>query len=215
MVIVHGSEGELTTYTPTASGNRNPELAAEKDQPVNFTRVASHAQMSRIRIAYTNPRQDDPLCRIAGEWPYGHPNRLSVHRRQFGPAEWSRPVTVWIGGGVPGTVELLRRSLRPSGMMLIPASRTGAGNLPTRPPLKAATRPAGTRYAELTTWPARYARYQREYLGWGAFALDGPLIQPAASFPAVPAPPVTRISRKNLATPHYNACLTAAACTLS
>ena len=25
--------------------------------------------------------------------------------------------------------------------------------------------------AELTTWPARYARYQREYLGWGVFAL--------------------------------------------
>ena len=25
----------------------------------------------------------------------------------------------WIGGGVPGTVELLRRSLQPGGMMLI------------------------------------------------------------------------------------------------
>jgi hypothetical protein len=27
--------------------------------------------------------------------------------------------------------------------------------------------------AELTTEPARYARYQREYLGWGVFALMG------------------------------------------
>jgi hypothetical protein len=25
--------------------------------------------------------------------------------------------------------------------------------------------------AELATSPARYARYQREYLGWGLFAL--------------------------------------------
>lgn len=27
--------------------------------------------------------------------------------------------------------------------------------------------------AELTTGPARYTRYQREYLGWGVFALMG------------------------------------------
>ncbi len=57
MVIIHGSEGELTTYTPTTSRNPQSGAAAEKDQPVSFTRVASHAQMSRIRIAYTNPEK--------------------------------------------------------------------------------------------------------------------------------------------------------------
>ncbi|MGA8731991.1 MAG: alpha-galactosidase, partial [Terracidiphilus sp.] len=57
MVIIHGSEGELTTYTPTTSRNPQSGAAAEKDQPVRFTRVASHAQMSRIRIAYTNPEK--------------------------------------------------------------------------------------------------------------------------------------------------------------
>jgi hypothetical protein len=30
---------------------------------------------------------------------------------------------------------------------------------------------AGQMRAELATSPARYARYQREYLGWGVFAL--------------------------------------------
>ena len=30
---------------------------------------------------------------------------------------------------------------------------------------------AGQLRAELATSPARYARYQREYLGWGVFAL--------------------------------------------
>jgi hypothetical protein len=30
---------------------------------------------------------------------------------------------------------------------------------------------AGQMRAELTVSPARYARYQREYLGWGVFAL--------------------------------------------
>ena len=29
----------------------------------------------------------------------------------------------------------------------------------------------GQMRAELATAPARYARYQREYLGWGVFAL--------------------------------------------
>jgi hypothetical protein len=34
---------------------------------------------------------------------------------------------------------------------------------------------AGQMREELTTSPARYARYQREYLGWGVFAFDEPL----------------------------------------
>jgi SAM-dependent methyltransferase len=132
----------------------------------------------------------------------------------------------WIGDGVPGTVELLRRSLRPGGLMLIghpfwrrtpPDQATVAGCHATDrddylslPGLLAqfgelgcdvvemvlADRDTWDRYvaaqwlstrrwlernpddelapvlrAELTTAPVRYARYEREYLGWGVFAL--------------------------------------------
>lgn len=37
----------------------------------------------------------------------------------------------WIGGGLDGTIERLRRSARPGGMLLV-ASRTGAANPTTR-----------------------------------------------------------------------------------
>jgi SAM-dependent methyltransferase len=132
----------------------------------------------------------------------------------------------WIGGGVAGTVDLLRRSLRPGGTMLIgepywhrepPDQATVEGCdaiaadgfrvlpelleqfgelgcdvvemvladqdswdryvaaqwLNTRRWLD--THPddelAGQLREELTAAPARYARYRREYLGWGVFAL--------------------------------------------
>ena len=132
----------------------------------------------------------------------------------------------WIGGGMPGTVTLLRQSLQPGGMMLIgecywrrepPDQATVAGCyaigkdefLPL-PELIGefgrlgcdvvemvhASQDSWDRYvaaqwlnirrwldanpgdelaaqmrAELDTAPARYVRYQREYLGWGVFAL--------------------------------------------
>ncbi|WP_062217229.1 methyltransferase domain-containing protein [Streptomyces sp. NBRC 109706] len=132
----------------------------------------------------------------------------------------------WIGNGVPGTVELLSRSLLPSGLMLIgepywrrtppdeeAARACHAGRLSdflVLPELIGrfgdlgydvvemvlADQDSWDRYAaaqwlnlrrwldrnpddelapevreELTTEPARYARYTREYLGWGVFAL--------------------------------------------
>ena len=132
----------------------------------------------------------------------------------------------WIGGGVPGTVELLRRSLQPGGMMLIgepywrrepPDQATAEGCqaigsddfLPLPELIERfgdlgcdvvemvlASQDSWDRYAaaqwlnirrwldanpddelagqmraELATSPARYARYRREYLGWGVFAL--------------------------------------------
>jgi SAM-dependent methyltransferase len=132
----------------------------------------------------------------------------------------------WIGGGVAGTVDLLRRSLRPGGTMLIgepywhrepPDQATVEGCdaiaadgfrvlpelleqfgelgcdvvemvladqdswdryvaaqwLNTRRWLDAHPDDelAGQMRAELTTAPARYVRYRREYLGWGVFAL--------------------------------------------
>ncbi|WP_027947130.1 SAM-dependent methyltransferase [Amycolatopsis taiwanensis] len=132
----------------------------------------------------------------------------------------------WIGDGVPGTVELLSRSLRDDGLMLIgepywrkpvPDEETARGCLATSvddfrllPDLieqfgelgydvvemVLSSQDSWDRYqaaqwlsmrrwlgehpddelaaevrADLTTEPARYTRYQREYLGWGVFAL--------------------------------------------
>ena len=133
----------------------------------------------------------------------------------------------WIGGGVAGTVELLRRSLVPGGIMLIgepywrkePPDRetvegasgtaqdewtVGLGNLlgsfgdmgldvvemvladgDSWDRYEAAkwlnirrwldANPEDELYgemrAELAAAPVRHARYQREYLGWGVFAL--------------------------------------------
>jgi SAM-dependent methyltransferase len=132
----------------------------------------------------------------------------------------------WIGGGVAGTVELLRRSLSPGGIMLVgepywrrqppdQATREGCNGIGQEdwlplPELIESFGPLGCdvvemvladqdswdRYtaaqwfsirrwldanpddalademrAELASGPARYARYRREYLGWGVFAL--------------------------------------------
>ncbi|MFE2754849.1 SAM-dependent methyltransferase [Actinosynnema sp. NPDC059335] len=132
----------------------------------------------------------------------------------------------WIGGGVPGTVELLRRSVRPGGLLLVghpywrldpPDQAAVEGSHATSrddylslPGLLAqfgelgcdvvemvlADQDSWDRYvaaqwlntkrwlaenpddelaptlrAELAADPVRYARYQREYLGWGVFAL--------------------------------------------
>lgn len=132
----------------------------------------------------------------------------------------------WIGGGVAGTVELLNRSLRPGGLMLIgepywrrtpPDEETarlcGAGAVSDFLPLHGligqfgyigydvvemvlsdedswdryqaaqwlnmrrwldgnpGDELAGEVRAALTTEPARYAQFQREYLGWGVFVL--------------------------------------------
>lgn len=133
----------------------------------------------------------------------------------------------WIGDGLTGTVELLRRSLRPGGLMLVgepywrldPSDRqtveachaTSRDDFRPLPELVGhfgelgydvvemvlADQDSWDRYraaqwltirrwldaadpddelvpamrAELTSDPARYVRYEREYLGWGAFAL--------------------------------------------
>jgi ubiquinone/menaquinone biosynthesis C-methylase UbiE len=132
----------------------------------------------------------------------------------------------WIGDGVPGTVELLQRSLRPGGMMLIgepywrmdpPDQQTveachASGEEAFLPlaglierfgalgydvvEMVLADQDSWDRYraaqwfnirrwldrnpddelagelrAQLSAEPVRYARYEREYLGWGVFAL--------------------------------------------
>ena len=132
----------------------------------------------------------------------------------------------WIGDGVPGTVHLLQRSLRPGGTMLIgepfwrlrPPDQEAveachAGSIDDFLPLAGLIEQFGSlgydvvemvladqdswdRYRaaqwlnlrrwldrhpddelapalreELTNEPVRYARHEREYLGWGVFAL--------------------------------------------
>jgi ubiquinone/menaquinone biosynthesis C-methylase UbiE len=132
----------------------------------------------------------------------------------------------WIGDGVPGTVELLQRSLRPGGMMLIgePYWRMDPSDQQTVEACHASGKEeflplaglierfgalgydvvemvladqdswdryraaqwfnirrwldrnpddelAGELRAQLSAEPVRYARYEREYLGWGVFAL--------------------------------------------
>ncbi len=132
----------------------------------------------------------------------------------------------WIGDGVPGTVDLLRRSLRPGGLMLVghpywrrepeddatvrachATAKDEFRSLPglvgqfaglgcdvvemvladqdswdryvaaqwlnTRRWLDANPDDelAGRMRAELDTAPVQHVRYQREYLGWGVFAL--------------------------------------------
>ncbi|WP_121710834.1 class I SAM-dependent methyltransferase [Streptomyces sp. E5N91] len=132
----------------------------------------------------------------------------------------------WIGDGVAGTIELLERSLRPGGLMLIgepfwrqtpPDEETAQGCHATSTAdfrvlhgliehfqdlgydvveMMLADQDSWDRYAaaqwlsmrrwldenpddemapqvreELGLEPARYARYGREYLGWGVFAL--------------------------------------------
>jgi SAM-dependent methyltransferase len=132
----------------------------------------------------------------------------------------------WIGNGVAGTADLLSRSLRPGGLMLIgepywrrtppdqeAAEACHATSVADSLPLPElieqfgdleydtvemmlADQDSWDRYcaaqwlnlrrwldrnpddeltpevrAELTAEPARYARYMREYLGWGVFAL--------------------------------------------
>ncbi|NUR73384.1 MAG: class I SAM-dependent methyltransferase [Hamadaea sp.] len=132
----------------------------------------------------------------------------------------------WIGNGVAGTVELLQRSLRPGGLMLIgepywridpPDQETvEANHTASKDDFRAlpelleqfgdlgydvvemvlADQDSWDRYsgaqwlsirrwldenpddelaesfrAELRDGPARYARFRREYLGWGVFAL--------------------------------------------
>ncbi|MGP5127875.1 SAM-dependent methyltransferase [Brachybacterium tyrofermentans] len=132
----------------------------------------------------------------------------------------------WIGGGVASTIDLLSRSLRPGGLMLIgepywrqpvPDQETSEGCGASSPndflvlpelieqfgelgcdvvEMVLADQDSWDRYqaaqwlnlrrwldqnpdddlatevrTELDTEPARYTRYQREYLGWGVFAL--------------------------------------------
>lgn len=56
MLMVHGSEGKLTTYTPAGADD------VRKDQVVSFDKVSSRVRVAMVRISYTNT---DKAPRIA------------------------------------------------------------------------------------------------------------------------------------------------------
>jgi hypothetical protein len=56
MLMVHGSEGKLTTYTPAGADD------VRKNQVVRFNKVSSRVRVARVRISYTNA---DKAPRIA------------------------------------------------------------------------------------------------------------------------------------------------------
>jgi SAM-dependent methyltransferase len=73
----------------------------------------------------------------------------------------------WIGGGVPGTVQLLRRSLQPGGMMLI-----GEPYWRLEPPDQATVEGCHAIGSDqFLPLPELIERFSDEYLGWGVFAL--------------------------------------------
>jgi hypothetical protein len=56
LLIVHGSEGNPTQYAPSgAESGAASGQTAERNHPVNFSRVASRMPMARVRIVYLNP----------------------------------------------------------------------------------------------------------------------------------------------------------------
>lgn len=79
----------------------------------------------------------------------------------------------WIGEGTAGTVELLERSLRPRGTVLL-----GERYWRLDPPDQVTVEGCYVRRKDevgslphLVEAPLRHVRHQREYLGWGVFAL--------------------------------------------
>lgn len=58
MLLVRSREGMLTSYKASGSGKQalgGHGVAVMKDEPLNFTRVASRTRLARIQIVYANP----------------------------------------------------------------------------------------------------------------------------------------------------------------
>jgi hypothetical protein len=89
MIIVHGSDAELTTYTPSAAKEEQAgDATVEKDEPVTFTHVTSRFPMARVRVVYTNP---DKATRFAALRVNGH----TATRIAF-PSTGSTTGSIWI-----------------------------------------------------------------------------------------------------------------------
>ncbi len=89
MVIIHGSEAKLTTYTPFAAETAHSgEDSVQKTRLVSFSHVASRFPMARIRITYTNP---DKATRLAAL----RVNGRTATRIAF-PSTGSNEGTIWI-----------------------------------------------------------------------------------------------------------------------
>lgn len=89
LLIVHGSEAELTNYTPsTTEKMQSDQDTVQSHRPISFSHVASRSPIARIRISYTNP---DTATRFAAL----RVNGRSATRIAF-PSTSGRLGTIWI-----------------------------------------------------------------------------------------------------------------------
>jgi hypothetical protein len=58
MLIVHGSEGKLTSYVPAGADG------VRQDREVNFTNVSSRVRVARVRISYTNAEKSSRIAEL-------------------------------------------------------------------------------------------------------------------------------------------------------
>jgi hypothetical protein len=58
MLIVHGSEGKLTSYVPAGADG------VRQDQEVSFTNVSSRVRVARVRISYTNAEKAPRIAEL-------------------------------------------------------------------------------------------------------------------------------------------------------
>jgi hypothetical protein len=67
MLLVLGSEAKLTSYRAGGSGSQatgEHGVTIGKDQPLDFTNVASRARIARIRVTYTNPDRGPRIAEL-------------------------------------------------------------------------------------------------------------------------------------------------------
>jgi hypothetical protein len=96
MLIVHGSETELTTYAPSATENEQAGRdTVHGGQTISFSHVASRFPMARIRIIYTNP---DKATRFAALRVNGH----TATRIAF-PSTAGKMGAIWIESALDRT----------------------------------------------------------------------------------------------------------------
>ena len=83
MLIIHGSEGKLTTYTPAGADG------VGKGQEVSFNKVVSRVRLARVRILYTNAEKTPRMAEL-------RVNGRIATRIAFPPTGSENAGAVWI-----------------------------------------------------------------------------------------------------------------------
>ena len=83
MLIIHGSEGKLTTYTPADADG------VGKGQEVSFNKVVSRVRLARVRILYTNAEKTPRMAEL-------RVNGRIATRIAFPPTGSENAGAVWI-----------------------------------------------------------------------------------------------------------------------